>query len=140
VQGGLVRPFVARFGERRALLTGLGCGIIGFIIFGLAQTPQVFLAGLIFSALWGLTGPAAQGLMTRRVGASTQGRLQGANASLTGIAQMIGPTLFTRTFAVFIENPRDVHVPGAPFLLAGLILCGALGLAWYAGGSRRGSG
>ena len=132
VQGGLVRPFVARFGERRALLTGLGCGVVGFAIFGWAQTPAGFLGGVIFSALWGLAGPAAQGLMTRRVSASTQGRLQGANSSLTGIAQMLGPTLFTRTFAIFIENPRGLHVPGAPFLLAGLILCGALGLAWRA--------
>jgi DHA1 family tetracycline resistance protein-like MFS transporter len=136
VQGGLVRPFVARFGERAALLTGLACGILGFAIFGLAQTPLVFLGGVIFSALWGLTGPAAQGLMTRRVGASTQGRLQGANASLTGIAQMVGPILFTRIFAIFIENPRGLHVPGAPFLLAGLILCGALGLAWHASRPR----
>jgi DHA1 family tetracycline resistance protein-like MFS transporter len=80
--------------------------------------------------VWGLTGPAAQGLMTRRVGAATQGRLQGANSSLTGIAQMLGPSLFTRTFATFIGNPRGWHLPGAPFLLAGLILCCALGLAW----------
>jgi len=130
VQGGLVRPFVARYGERAALLTGLACGIIGFALFGLAQTPHIFLVGIIFSALWGLTGPAAQGLMTRRVGASTQGRLQGANSSLTGIAQMVGPTVFTGTFAVFIGNPHGWHVPGAPFLLAGLILCAALALAW----------
>lgn len=130
VQGGLVRPFVVRFGERTALLTGIVAGIAGFAIFGAAQTAAAFLIGVPFSALWGLTGPAVQGLMTRRVDPSAQGRLQGANSSLTGIAQMVGPTLFTRAFAVFIENPRGLHVPGAPFLLAGLILCGALGLAW----------
>jgi DHA1 family tetracycline resistance protein-like MFS transporter len=134
VQGGLVRPFVARYGERVALLTGLSTGIIGFVIFGLAATGPVFLGGVIFSALWGLTGPAVQGLMTRRVGPSTQGRLQGANSSLTGIAQMLGPTLFTHAFATFIDSPvsgnaRGWHLPGAPFLLAGLILCCALGLA-----------
>jgi len=134
VQGGLVRPFVARYGERPALLIGLTTGIIGFVIFGLAATGPVFLGGVIFSALWGFTGPAVQGLMTRRVGPSTQGRLQGANSSLTGIAQMLGPTLFTHTFASFIDSPvagntRGWHLPGAPFLLAGLILCCALGLA-----------
>jgi DHA1 family tetracycline resistance protein-like MFS transporter len=132
VQGGLVRPVVRRFGERRALLAGLCSGVVAFVVFGLAETPAVFLAGILFSSLWGLSGPAAQGMMTRRVGPSSQGRLQGANSSLTGIAQMVGPTLFTRVFAVFIENPRGLHVPGAPFLLAGLILCGALGLAWRA--------
>ncbi|HSB95962.1 MAG TPA: TCR/Tet family MFS transporter [Spongiibacteraceae bacterium] len=134
VQGCLVRPFVARYGERTALLTGLSTGIIGFVIFGLAATGPVFLGGIIFSALWGFTGPAVQGLMTRRVGPSTQGRLQGANSSLTGIAQMLGPTLFTHAFASFIDSPvagnaRGWHLPGAPFLLAGLILCCALGLA-----------
>jgi DHA1 family tetracycline resistance protein-like MFS transporter len=136
VQGGLVRPFVARFGERTALLAGLGAGIAGFVLFGWAETSAAFLVGVPFSALWGLTGPAVQGLMTRRVDPSTQGRLQGANSSLTGIAQMVGPTLFTRTFAIFIENPRGLHIPGAPFLLAGLILCGALGLAWHSSQPR----
>src|SRR5690606_16069975 len=101
VQGGLVRPFVANFGERAALLTGLGAGAIGFVIFGLAPTGTLFLWGIIFSTLWGLSGPAAQGLMTRRIGPSEQGRLQGANASLTGVAQLIGPTLFAYTFARF---------------------------------------
>jgi DHA1 family tetracycline resistance protein-like MFS transporter len=130
VQGGLVRPFVARYGEHSALMLGLIAGIIGFVIFGLAATGPVFLIGIIFSALWGLTGPAVQGLMTRRVGPSTQGRLQGANSSLTGIAQMLGPTLFTHAFATFIAgNAYGLHMPGAPFLLAGLILCCALGLA-----------
>ncbi len=136
VQGGLVRPFVANFGERAALLVGLSTGIIGFALFGLAPSGPWFLAGIVFSALWGLTGPAVQGLMTRRVGAASQGRLQGANSSLTGIAQMLGPIVFTRTFATFIGNPRGLHLPGAPFLLAGVILCCALGLAWRTGKSE----
>ena len=31
VQGGLVGPIVKRFGERRALLVGLVCGVVGLL-------------------------------------------------------------------------------------------------------------
>ena len=54
-------------------------------------------------ALMGLVGPSAQALMTRRVGPSEQGQLQGANSSIIGITGLIGPGLFTLTFASFIR-------------------------------------
>ena len=38
VQGAAIGPIVKRLGERRALLLGLGCGAIGFLIFGAAPT------------------------------------------------------------------------------------------------------
>src|SRR6185295_11902059 len=70
VQGGLVRPAVARFGERRALLSGLAFGLAGFVIYGAASTGSVFLIGVPVMALWGLTSPAVQALLFRRVGAT----------------------------------------------------------------------
>ncbi|MFT3929100.1 MAG: TCR/Tet family MFS transporter [Spongiibacteraceae bacterium] len=122
VQGGLVRPFVRQFGERAALLCGLSAGALGFTIFGLAPNGTVFLIGIVFTTIWGMAGPAGMGLMTRCVGANEQGRLQGANSSLNGIAMLIGPTIFTHTFALFIGPSRPMHLPGAPFLLATLLL------------------
>jgi MFS transporter, DHA1 family, tetracycline resistance protein len=127
VQGGLVGPLVRRFGERRVLLGGLACGTAGFAVYALAPTGLVFLAGVPVVALWGLASPAAQGLMTRRVGAGEQGELQGANGSVLGIATMIGPGLFAGTFAWFIGDGARLHVPGAAFLLASVLLAaGAL--------------
>lgn len=120
VQGGLVRVAVARFGERRTLITGLVCGILGFIVYGVAATEVWFWAGIPLMALWGLAGPSVQGLMSRRVDADEQGRLQGALSSLTGIAGLIGPGLFTVVFSVLIGP-----LPGAAFLLAALFLAGA---------------
>lgn len=78
----------------------------------------------------GLYGPSAQGLMTRHVQPSEQGRLQGANNSLMGITGVIGPGIFTLTFAHFIGSQSDWHLPGAPFLLAALMLMIAVILAW----------
>jgi len=64
--------------------------------------------------------------MTRRVGADEQGRLQGAIASVMGIAGVIAPVLFTQVFAAAIGRVRGAGVPGAPFLLAALLLVAAM--------------
>ena len=68
--------------------------------------------------------------MTRRVGASEQGQLQGANGSVRGITELIGPGLFTQSFAFFIAAGAPLQLPGAPFLLASLLLAAALLVAW----------
>ena len=77
-------------------------------------------------ALWGVANPACQSLMSRRLGAAEQGRLQGAIASLMGVANLIGPGLFTATFALFIGTARGLGLPGAPFLLAAVLLAAAI--------------
>jgi len=130
VQAGLVKLIVERFGERLTLFAGLFLGGVGYAVFGLAPTGIVFLCALPIFAFMGLFGPAAQGLMTRHVGPSEQGQLQGANSSIMGITGLIGPGLFTLTFASFIGTRRDWHLPGAAFLLAALLMTIALVLAW----------
>ena len=130
VQGGVVKRVVADFGERRALLAGLLFGAGGFAIYGLAPIGVIFWLGVPVFSLMGLYGPSAQGLMTRHVQPSEQGQLQGANNSLMGITGVVGPGIFTLTFAHFIGAQSDWHLPGAPFLLAALMLLTAVTLAW----------
>jgi len=129
VQGLLVGSVVRRFGERRALLGGLLAGSVGFVIYAFAPTGAVFMSGVLVVALWGLASPAAQGLMTRHIGPSEQGELQGANGSVMGIATMIGPGMFAGTFAYFIGGGARWHVPGAAFLLAAALLAAGAMLA-----------
>ena len=136
VGAGLVEPVVARFGERRTMLAGLLFGVAGFTIYGLAVTGAIFWAALPVTALWGLSGPPMQGMMTRHVNASEQGRLQGALSSLRGIAFMIGPLVFTNVFASFIGANRDWHLPGAPYLLAALMIGASTMIAWQTTRSR----
>jgi len=125
VQGALVGPVVARLGERPTLLVGLLCGALGMAIYGLAPTGLLFLAGVPTMALWGLSGPAIMGLMSRLVSPSEQGQLQGANTSLTSVAGLIGPGIFAVTFSGLLER-----LPGAAFDLAAVILLGAFAAAW----------
>jgi len=129
VQGVGIGPIVQRFGERRALLIGLSFGAIGFVIFGLAPTGWLFWLGIPVMSLWGLAGAATQALMTRLVAPEQQSQLQGATASVQSLAQLAGPFLFTLTFAYFIGPSAPAKLPGAPFLLACLLLLLALAIA-----------
>ncbi|HML14097.1 MAG TPA: TCR/Tet family MFS transporter [Xanthobacteraceae bacterium] len=130
VQGGLIGPVVKRFGERTALMVGQLFGAAGFVTYALATTGAVFLVGIPLMALWGFANPAALGLMSRRVGPHEQGQVQGANASIAGIANMVGPGPFTQVFAAAIAPERSSHFPGAPFALAALMLLAAMVIAW----------
>jgi DHA1 family tetracycline resistance protein-like MFS transporter len=127
VQGGLVGPVVARLGERRTLLFGLLCGAAGMAIYGVAPSGGLFLIGVPVMSLWGLSGPAILGLMSRLVSPSEQGQLQGANTSLTSVAGLLGPGLFAMAFSLLLGS-----LPGAPFDLAALILVLALAVAGWA--------
>ena len=129
VQGALVGPVVTRLGERRTLLLGQALGAVGFVVYGFAGTGALFWIGVPIMGLWGLAGPALQALMTRRVGSDEQGRLQGAISSLNGIAAMLGPAVFAAAFAYSIAPELAAPIPGAAFLLAAVVLTGAMLLA-----------
>jgi len=124
----MVGSLVKRFGERTTLFLGLFLGAIGFALFGASPTGWLFVAAIPVNALWGLAAPPLQTLMTRRVSVTEQGELQGAVASLRGIAMIIGPGVFAAVFAYFIAPSR--FVPGAPWFLSAVLLFAALGLAW----------
>ncbi len=102
----------------RVLIAGLLFGAAGFAIYGLATTSVEFWAGIPVMALWGLAGAASMGIMSRLVGVSEQGQLQGANSSIMALAGLFGPGLFTQAFARSIAPGEGWHLPGAPFLLA----------------------
>jgi DHA1 family tetracycline resistance protein-like MFS transporter len=129
VQGGAIGPIVRRFGERRALLIGLGSGAAGFLIFGTATTGPLFWLGIPVMALWGVAGAATQALTTRLVAPDQQGQLQGATSSVQSVSQLLGPFLFTLTFAYFIGAQAPLKLPGAPFLLAATLLALAFVIA-----------
>jgi DHA1 family tetracycline resistance protein-like MFS transporter len=77
----------------------------------------------------GLVGPGFQGLMSRMVSPSEQGRLQGANMGLMAIASLAGPVLFTEVFARAIGPWRHSAPIGLPLYLACGLMLTALCLA-----------
>jgi MFS transporter, DHA1 family, tetracycline resistance protein len=137
VQGGLIKKILPILGERRMVLLGLVCGIVGFFGYGLAPTGAWFWACMPVMAFWGLTGPAVMSLSSRLIGPSEQGRLQGATNCLSSLANIFGPVLFTQVFNGFIHSGPSsgrfgIELPGAGFFMSSACLVIALAIAWRA--------
>ena len=121
---------VKRLGERRALIAGLSCGVLGFLVYAFAGQGWIFLLGLPVSALWALASPASQSLITQQVDVHMQGRIQGALMSLVSVAGIIAPIGFASVFGLFIGERAPAEFPGAPWMLAALLLAIAVAVAW----------
>ena len=122
VQGALIGPAIKRFGERTSLIGGLAVRRRG--IFRLRRSHWIPRAVLRRHSAAGAVGSREPGLARadeppcRRRRA---GQLQGANASIQGIASMLGPGIFSLTFAYAIRPEPGFQLPGAPFLLAATV-------------------
>jgi DHA1 family tetracycline resistance protein-like MFS transporter len=126
VSGALVRPAVARLGEKTTLAVALICGGFGFLVYAFAPTDGIFMAAAPLIALWAMGWPSFQGITTRFAGVSEQGRLQGALASLRGVSGMIGPLFFTQILAASIATEAFA---GAGYFVAALLLASSLAVA-----------
>lgn len=133
--GMLVGPIVAKLGDRKSLLTGLFFAGLGFAMYGWAGATWLFLLAIPVNSLWSLATPTSQALMTQRVSPSEQGELQGAIASLRGMAMVIGPSLFSMTFAYFIAPEH--RFPAAPWYLAAFLLFVSMAIAWRVAAEKK---
>ena len=127
VQGGLVRPAIAKFGERRTVTVGLTVSAIAFLGYGLATQGWMVLVIIMFGSLGGVTGPAMQSIIAGTVAPSEQGKIQGALTSLISVTNIIAPLVFTAgLFSYFTSDQAAFVLPGAPFLVGSALLAIAL--------------
>jgi DHA1 family tetracycline resistance protein-like MFS transporter len=131
VNAGLVGPAVRRLGERTCIAIGLGCGALGFAMYGLAPTGGLFTLGIPLVALWGIAGSSMTAVMSRHAGSERQGQLQGALGSLRGLVGIGAPVLYTQLFAVAVAHGGPT-ISGAPYVLGSLLLGVAAIVGWRA--------
>ncbi len=117
VQGGLIGPVIARCGDRRTIMTGLVASILEFLVLSVARSGALLYASLVVGALGGLANPALQGLISRQVSESEQGRVQGAITSLNSLVAVVGPVVATSVYAFGVTH----DFPGAAFTLGALL-------------------
>jgi DHA1 family tetracycline resistance protein-like MFS transporter len=128
----LVGPLIRRFGEHRAALLGMGVNLVTLTALGLVTSPTLALLVTPVTALGGVVTPALQAIASRAVSPGAQGELQGLFASLNAIAMITAPLVMTATFARFTAPDAPVFAPGAPFLVAAVLMLGCIAL--HAGG------
>jgi DHA1 family tetracycline resistance protein-like MFS transporter len=129
VQTLAVGRVVKAIGERGALLIGLTSSVLAFAAYGLAPTQGWFLLGIPLGALSALIGPGIQSLMSRRVPANQQGRLQGVNSAFMGLCAIAGPTIYLSTLAFAVREDPVLHQPGLPIMISAVFCLAALGLS-----------
>jgi DHA1 family tetracycline resistance protein-like MFS transporter len=128
IQATLSGRLVRTLGEAKTALFGVVCAVLGVATFGLAPTGWMFALGVPIMTLSGVSGPAIQSMMTRRVSSAEQGRLQGANTSLQSLAGIIAPLLFGWIYSM-VAVGHGPALLGAPFLVASAILMAGVALA-----------
>jgi DHA1 family tetracycline resistance protein-like MFS transporter len=129
--------FVSRIGERRTAMFGLTAAALGAL--AIALVPWGFLVfPIAFAmALEAVTYPSLNSLMSRRAAPEQQGELQGAIASLSSLAAIVGPSIMTGAFAHFASPGAHPQLPGASFLLAALLHVTGLTFLVLLGRTRR---
>ena len=130
VQGGLIRWTTPKLGNERSIYWGLALYAIGMFLFALATEGWMMFVFLVPYCLGGIAGPALQSVISSKVEKREQGELQGALTSLMSATSIIGPPLMTNTFYFFTKKGASLHLPGAPFLLAGLLISASAVLAY----------
>ena len=129
VQGYLIRIAIPRLGMIKCAIIGTVMNGAAFIGLSFAASGLIAYMWLLPAALGGLASPAIQNLMSIRVAEDAQGELQAANGALGGIAMMISPLLMTWLFYRYAGADEQIYFPGAPFMLAGILVF--LGLAVF---------
>lgn len=126
VQLTLVGRVVKRLGEWRTALLGLSMAIAAYVAYAVIPQGWMVFPVALGSSLQALCFPALNAMMSSRVRADAQGELQGAIASLTSVAAIVGPIAMTQSLAYFTAPEAPLYFPGAPFILAALLTLTAL--------------
>ncbi|MDA7964649.1 TCR/Tet family MFS transporter [Ruegeria sp.] len=123
VQGGLIRPATRYLGERVTIIWGMGFEIVSFVLLAFLTNGFIALMLIPITALGAVVTPALQAMMSRTTPDSQQGELQGVLTALHALSMIISPLVMTAVFARFAEPGASLYLPGAPFLLALVLMC-----------------
>lgn len=130
VQGVLIRVIIPKIGNIKSIYLGLTLNCLGLLLFAFATRGWMMFAFIIPYSLGGIAGPALQGIISGNIPPNEQGELQGALTSLMSMTSIVGPPLMTTLFAKFTGPAAPVNFPGAPFLLASLMMMASTWLAY----------
>ncbi|MCW1916648.1 TCR/Tet family MFS transporter [Luteolibacter sp. GHJ8] len=132
VQAGLAGKVIAKIGERRGVYLGLLAMAVAMFCYGAATDGWMVYVIILIGSIGGIGSPATQSMISRAVSADEQGAVQGALNSITSIAGIVAPVLWTALFSWSIAKDRAFPLPGLSFYGACAVSLAAAGLAWRA--------
>jgi DHA1 family tetracycline resistance protein-like MFS transporter len=131
VQGGLIRYTSPRLGNEKSIYVGMVLYTVSMVLFAFASQSWMMFAFLIPYCLAGIAGPALQSVISAEVLPTEQGEIQGTLTSLMSASAIIGPPLMSTIFYYFTHKEAPFLFPGAPFILAAVLMLVATIIAFY---------
>ena len=122
VQGGLIRLILKHLGEHRALHWGMLLNVSCLLAYGLAWESWMIWVLIPISALGSVVSPAIRAVLSRGASEDQQGELQGVLSSLSALATILSLFMMGQAFYWFTRAEAGLVLPGAPFLLASLLM------------------
>ncbi len=126
VQGGLIRLFLARIGDRGTVLFGLVFSIFSFLVIALVAEGWIVLMFTPITALGAVVMPALQGILSKATSDDSQGELQGVLSSISALGMILSPLLMSSVFARFAAEDAVPYLPGAPFLVSAALMLASI--------------
>jgi DHA1 family tetracycline resistance protein-like MFS transporter len=117
-QGYLTGKIVPRIGEHRAIVLGVGSGVLSMLMLAFATQSWFAYVAMGAGLLQGLAYPSMNAIMSKQVPANEQGELQGGVASMMSLTTILGPLIMTQTLGRFSAPGAPIYFPGAAFVLA----------------------
>jgi DHA1 family tetracycline resistance protein-like MFS transporter len=130
-QAMLTKKLVPKWGEHKALMIGVAFNAIGFLLFAVATHGWMMYAVMLGCCLSGLAMPVLQSMMSREVEPNRQGELQGGLVSLSSLASIAAPLLYTSAFNLAVKPASAIPFIGLPYMVAALIVFFSAGLLAY---------
>jgi len=121
IQGGFIRPIVARVGDMRVFRLGLVCGAAGLAFAAASYSVLLFTISLVPLAFGiGFGHPTMSSLVSRVARGDEQGRVQGAASAVESLGRTIGPVWGNASLQQYGESTP--YISAAAFLLLALLL------------------
>lgn len=125
-QAWLIAPMIRHFGEKNTILFSLATAVAEFGLLVVMRSPLGLYLSLFIGAFGGIAQPALQGLISRQVSETEQGKVMGAITGLHSLVGVVGPLVATSIFAYGVS----LGFPALVFLVAGILALFGTGLMW----------
>jgi predicted MFS family arabinose efflux permease len=121
IQGGFIRPIVARVGDKPTFILGVVFGAAGLLFAAAAHSVAMFAIALVPLAFGiGFGHPTVSSMVSRVARGDEQGRVQGAASAVESLGRTIGPVWGNASLQQYGESTP--YISAAVFLLLTLLL------------------
>ncbi len=118
IQGGLMKPLTARFGEIKLFITGTVLMVAGFILTPFTHSTMPLLLALGVMSIGGsLNGPTLNSLISKEADPSNVGATMGISQGMGSLGRVLGPTLGGAFYEVWYVLPFFVTAALLSFLV-----------------------